>query len=190
MELSLFNSFINTAEFNGVLFYYKGVLSQNVISTIGESMKNRLDGEELSSPVKQRKLFSSFIEMAQNAMFYAPETPNHEKEAAFVVGVEGQKFYIACGNYIESKYADRIRSKIDPLLTMTIDEVKAAYKTQLRNERHEIEDQVSHGAGLGLLTIAKDSSEPIEYKIAECGSSHGRLQSDEPMSMFYLKAII
>ncbi len=189
MQLNLFNAFRNSAEFNGILFYYNGSLTQNVIITMADSLKHRLEDESThANPVKSRKLFSSFIEMAQNALHYSPASYSNkgeEKIGAIAVGISGDKFYIVCGNLIEKQYADRIREKIDPLLTMTIDEIKKAYREQLKNESHEADDEVSKGAGLGLLTIARDSSQPIEYSITDADCD-----ADRDLAYFFLKATI
>ncbi|MCB6182696.1 SiaB family protein kinase [Leeia sp. TBRC 13508] len=184
MQLDLFSAFRNNAEFNGVLFYYNGALSQNVINTMSDTLKQRLAQEE-GTQTKARKLFSSFIEMVQNALFYSPNNPDVEGEkiGSVAVGKDGDKFYVVCGNLVESKYADRIREKVEPLRSMTLDEIKAAYRTQLKNEMHHEEDKVSKGAGLGFLTVARDASEPIEYRLVE-------VPTHEELAYFYLKAVI
>ena len=60
MQLDLFSVFRNTADFNGVLFYFNGSLSQNVIATMGDALKQRLDSQDTAGP-KARRLFSSFM---------------------------------------------------------------------------------------------------------------------------------
>ena len=54
MQLDLFSVFRNTADFNGVLFYYNGNLSQNVIATMGDALKLRLESQDAAGP-KARK---------------------------------------------------------------------------------------------------------------------------------------
>lgn len=185
MQIDLFSAFRNNADFNGVLFYYNGSLSQNVIATMGDALKQRLESEDTSGP-KARKLFSSFIEMVQNALHYSPEVPdsNGEKIGAVAVGKKDDKYYIVCGNLVEKQYMERIREKIEPLRSMTLDEIKQAYRQQLKNELHEEKDAVSKGAGLGFLTVARDSSEPIEYSLIEEPNETGDL------AYFYLKATV
>lgn len=185
MQLDLFSAFRNTADYNGVLFYYNGVLSQNAIATMGDALKQRLEGQDASSP-KARKLFSSFIEMLQNALHYSPDAPdsNGEKLGAVAVGRRDGKFYIVCGNLVEKKYTGRIREKIEPLRTMTLEEIKKAYREQLKNDSHAEENAVSKGAGLGFLTVARDSSEPIEYSLIDMPGH----ESD--LAYFYLKATV
>ena len=61
MNLDIFSSFRDTADANGILFYYHGNISQNVIHTMGEALKQRLESQDANAKTS-RKLFSSFIE--------------------------------------------------------------------------------------------------------------------------------
>lgn len=185
MQIDLFSAFCNTADFNGVLFYYHGSLSQNVIATMGEALKHRLEKEDASGP-KARKLFSSFIEMEQNALHYSRDVPgsNGEKIGAVAVGKKNDKYYIVCGNLVEKKYAARICEKIEPLRSMTVDEIKKAYREQLKNDNHALEDSISKGAGLGFLTLAREASEPIEYSLIDVPGG------GQDFAYFFLKATI
>jgi hypothetical protein len=185
MHIDLFSVFRSTADFNGVLFYYNGALSQNVIATMGEALKQRLNSNTEYDQKSSRKLFSSFIEMLQNAVHYSPVVPGtDEKTGAVAVGNKDGKFFIVCGNLVEKQYVERIRDKIEPLKTMTLDEIKQAYRVQLKNDAHETEDEVSKGAGLGFLTVARDASQPIEYSLVDALDRRG------DYAYFYLKAII
>ena len=165
MEINLFSDFHQDAEQRGIILYYSGAFSQNIVATISDILKTRLVGHDLNS-FNSRKVFSSFIEMAQNAMHYSPLAPETggEKIGALAVGKNQDGIYIICANIIDRNYIDRISSKIDLVNNMSIEEVKAAYKIQLRNENHEDEDEISKGAGLGLLTMARDSKSKIEYR--------------------------
>lgn len=183
MQFDMFNAFCNSADFSGVIFYYNGELSQNVIATMGDALKGRLEEEGNLGP-KARKLFSSYIEMVQNALHYSPVSPEGGKIGAVAVGRRKEdKYFIVCGNLVQKLHVERIREKIEPLRNMTLDEIKKAYREQLKNDRHSAEDAVSKGAGLGFLTVARDASEPIEYAFDEA-PGHADL------ARFYLKAIV
>jgi hypothetical protein len=71
-----------------------------------------------------------------------------------------------------------LREKLEPLKTMTLEEIKRAYQTTLRADLPE----GSKGSGLGFLTVARDASEPIEFEFAKC-DNHDDM-------MFYLKATV
>jgi hypothetical protein len=100
------------------------------------------------------------------------------------VGKRDDKYYIVCGNLVEQQHVERIRQKIEPLRNMTMDEIKKAYREQLRNEHHSDQDSVSKGAGLGFLTLARDASEPIEYSLTPVDGHESEL------AYFYLKATV
>jgi len=56
---------------------------------------------------------------------------------------------------------------LETLRTMTIDEIKREYKEMLRAETPE----ESKGAGLGLLTMARDASEPLEFEFTPANAA-------------------
>ncbi len=134
---------------------------------MGDILKQRLDNNDAKGSVT-KKLFSSFIEMVQNALHYSPLVPDSsfEKIGAVAVGKRDEHFYIICGNLVDKKYVSRITEKIELVNSMTRDEVKLAYRTQLKNENHNA-DEVSKGAGLGFLTLARDSISAIEYSFKD-----------------------
>lgn len=167
MEIDLFGSFQDEADKKGVVFYYSGALSQNAIATMGDILKQRLEMNDAKGS-SAKKLFSSFIEMIQNALHYSPIAPdsNVEKIGAVAVGKVDDHFYIICGNLVDKKYVSRVTEKIEAVNSMSSDEVKLAYRAQLRNDNHS-DDEVSKGAGLGLLTLARHSVSPIEYSFKD-----------------------
>jgi hypothetical protein len=177
VEIDLFSSFKNHALEKGIVFYYSGKISQNAIATMGDVLKHRFENSE--NPSSTRKVFSSFIEMIQNALHYSPQSldGNVEKIGAIAVGKQNGQYFIICGNVVGREFASRISDKIDIVNGMSKEEVKAAYKAQLRCE-DITDDEISKGAGLGLLTIARDSVLPIEYHfkpIAEYDNQYSEL---------------
>jgi hypothetical protein len=182
MNLSNFNEFCNRAASQGVLFYYTGEFSSNVIGTLSDTVRERL--EALGTPNKHgRKVFSTFMEMAQNILHYADDSSTAGRRiGALAVGHEDGKFYVLCGNPVRIDHVERLRAKLEPLRSMTLDEIKAAYREQLRNEAHA-EDTLSKGAGLGFLTMAREASEPIDYQIIHHAG-------DSAYAEFYLRAVI
>ena len=163
MLIDLFTVFREEADANGIVFYYSGILSQNVITTMSESLKQKLQIQD-EKGARSRKVFSTFIEMVQNAMHYSPSM--HEsidtKEGSIIVSKKEDKYFLICANFIQKQHENRISDKIEPILKMSIEEIKQAYRAQLKNDQH-CDDTISKGAGLGFLTLARDSIEPIEY---------------------------
>ncbi len=184
MKLDVFNDFCQRAIQNGILFYYSGEFSQNVVGTMSDALKQRLDSVGAPNTAR-RKVFSAFVEMAQNIIHYAAENgEDGAKVGALAVGEFGGKFYVICGNPVKLDHVDRLRAKLDPLRRMSLEEIKTAYREQLRNDAHETEDDISKGAGLGFLTVARESSEPIEYQIVYSS------ERDDGVAELYLRAVI
>jgi hypothetical protein len=182
MSIDLFTLFREEADTNGIVFYYSGILSQNVITTMSESLKQKLQAQDASG-TRSRKIFSTFIEMVQNAMHYSPDSDD-TKEGSIIVGKKEDKYFVVSANFIQKQHEARISEKLDAIQKMSADEIKQAYRAQLKNDRHESDDTISKGAGLGFLTLARDSVEPIAYSFKDViGDTH-------ELSCFYLKTTI
>lgn len=198
------------AEHNGLLLYYAGTFNPHVIQAAADTLKSRLASEDGSSSAK-RKLFSTFIEMAQNVLHYAAPLPAADTgprqalsapvpQGAIGVGrIDAQTcaqeagpdqapacFWIACSNAVRSEHVPRLAAKLDAVRAMSHPEIKAAYKAQLHNTDHGTSDDISRGAGLGWLTIARDASAPLQYHIATGEDA----AETAPHAVFHVKALI
>ena len=179
---------LNTPCFPGLadnlIFFYAGYFSQNIINAIGDAVRLRMEQSEASSSVR-RKIFSTFIEMAQNIVHYSSDTLTPPDQATMemragsvMVTHSDDRFYILCANPVDAKFAEQLKPLLDPLRVMTTEQIKNAYRQTLRSADNA---ENSKGSGLGFLTIAKDSSAPLEYGFTP--AAHGML-------MFTLKATI
>jgi hypothetical protein len=100
------------------------------------------------------------------------------RHGSVCISTRDDRFFLHCANPVQAEIADRLREKLEHLRTLTIDEIKREYKETLRAETPE----ESKGAGLGLLTMARDASEPLEFEFTPAGRD-GNI-------MFCLKATI
>lgn len=201
-----FERFQANAQDCGVLFYYAGEFTPAVVAAAADSLKQRLATEDASGPAK-RKLFSTFVEMAHNILHYAvqPEDDGAAPLAADAApGPKGAigvgkdlpdnghdaaeaapaQYWIVCSNAVDIAHVPRLTDKLDTLRAMSLEEIKQSYREQLRNPDHNANDTLSKGAGLGLLTIARDASAPLEYSFASTPESEGRT------AQFHVKARI
>lgn len=183
MTTATIDAFLAHAAEQQVLLHYSGDLSGSIVATLSDTVRERLDD---SAPDRRvaRRVFSAFVEMAQNVLHYGHrpsgcETPN----ATLTVVRDEERFAVICCNRVRGEQVGRIRSRVESVRAMTLDEIKAAYRTQLRNDEHEQTDTESRGAGLGFLTLAREASEPIDYRIVAVA---GEPDSAE----FHLRAII
>ncbi|MBY0417727.1 MAG: SiaB family protein kinase [Pararheinheimera sp.] len=178
-------AFCEIARKHHVIFYYVGYFSQNIVAAMADAVKLKLEVSGVNGPTR-RKLFSSFVEMAQNIIHYSADalTPteqdNNEIRHGSVCISENQGQYsLLCANPISTGIAEDLRQRLETLRGMTMDEIKQAYKESLRAEPLE----GSKGAGLGFLTMARDSREPLEFEFWP-------MEQRPDVAMFYLKASI
>jgi hypothetical protein len=180
-EYRIFSDFVKERK---IVFYYYGYFSQTIVSAMAETIKLSMKQADTTAAVK-RKLFSCFVEMAQNIIHYSSEalTPATQDDAevrqgAVCIGHTDDRFYLMCSNRVAAHDVTPLREKLEPLRSMTLEEIKRAYQDTLRAEQPE----GSKGAGLGFLTVARDASKPLEFEFAP-------LDNHDDM-MFYLKVTV
>jgi len=156
----------------GIIFSFSGYLSEGILFSLGEALREKMTLEEADGPTV-RRVFSVFVEQMQNIIRYSAEKivasdgRAIELSAGMVtIGMEGGKFFIVCGNTVRNGDVPRLRERLDFLKGLDKDGIKAHYREQLR----EAPDEGSRGATIGLIEIARRASEPIEYDFAETGS--------------------
>lgn len=178
--------FQSHAEGSGVLLYYSGAFTPAIVAATADTLKQRLQTEDVTGPAR-RKLFSTFVEMAQNVLHYATPTPSGaigvgRSEAG--AGGEPGHYWIACINPIDPAHVERLTDKLEAVRAMSLDEIKQHYREQLHNTEHAQNDSISRGAGLGLLTIARDASAPLEYSFTPA------LAGGDSATLFHMKACV
>lgn len=179
------NQFLETARKRNIVFFYVGYFSQSVVTAISEVIRARLENVGAAGPTR-RKIFSSFIELSQNIMHYSSDAlvPNDQSEnqmrrGSFCIGTSEDGFFLLSANPVATSNVELIRKSLEPLRSMTVEQIKEAYKKALREET----PVSSKGAGLGFLTLARDASEPLDFEFVT--------DSENPnTTIFCIKAII
>ncbi|PDO87472.1 hypothetical protein BK796_08395 [Kosakonia pseudosacchari] len=166
---------------NAVELFYTGYFSQQHIVSLGEVIRTWLDKHE-SSAVTRRKLFSAFIEMGQNIVRYSSDdrylsTEQHELRFGSVCfHMDQTHYYLETANLVGPEASTLLQTNLDVLRGMSQAEIRDAWKQGLRSEA----PATSKGANIGLLTMARDTSLPLEYRIHPLAASS--------LSAFHLKA--
>ncbi|AOV01329.1 hypothetical protein AA671_17460 [Delftia tsuruhatensis] len=181
-----YGSFFHLARQHQVIFYYVGYFSQNIVAAMAEAVRLQLEVAGVPGPTR-RKLFSSFVEMAQNIIHYSADalTPPHQDDGELRHGAvcirreDDGSFVLLCANPIEPGMGEALRAKLDALRSMTLDEIKKACRQSLRDDAPE----GSKGAGMGFLTLARDAREPLQFDFDPAQTVDGR-------PVFYLKATL
>ncbi|MEY3220625.1 MAG: hypothetical protein RIT27_1982 [Pseudomonadota bacterium] len=166
----------------GVMLCFSGYLSQELMIGIGEVLRNKLKQEEDSSMVL--KIFSVFVEQAQNIMRYSADQipPNSEEDSALgsgilVIGKNQGHYYISCGNIVDNHKVPHLNSQLIKLQQMDKEELKQYYKEQRKKDT----PQDSKGAGLGFIELARKSNSQFEFSFQPI---------DEHFAFFSFKTIL
>ncbi|MEI6030514.1 MAG: biofilm regulation protein kinase SiaB [Synechococcaceae cyanobacterium ELA739] len=168
--------------FNGqrILICFNGPISRTLIGEIGVALKDHIESTQ-SSQSAAMDVFSVYIEMSQNIRHYANAKGYGDKDASATVviaEVEDGHYAVSAGNIIELADGEALVARIEKLAHLDKAELKSLYKQQLRQPRDE--DRAT-GAGLGLIEIARKSSQPLEANLGE---------ADQGKAFFSLCAII
>ena len=189
MDFINFDQFQTQAHASGVIFFHSGEFNSVIVTAAAESLKHCMDEAGATGPAR-RKLFSTFVEMAQNIIHYAALPPGavpekvQSKNGTIGVGKGDSDYWVICVNRVETAHITRLSEKLDALRSMSLDDIRKSYRVQLHNTGHETSDTLSKGAGLGWLTIARDSRQPLEYSFSSDPESNGKT------AFFFVKAVI
>jgi len=150
--------YYDTANRHNVLLSFKGALSQEILVEMGNIVKNRMNMNK-----KLKKLFSIFVELAQNMMHYSAERviiDGKDIGVGIILFTEKESgFTIFSGNIVDNKSIENLTDEIDNLNQLDKEELNTLYNEKIRQPRPED----SKGAGLGLIEIARKASGKITY---------------------------
>lgn len=163
-----------------ILLCFNGPISRSLIEEIGNALKNYLQADN-AMPAAAMDVFGVYIEMTQNIRHYAMAQGYGELDssATVVVARDGEGHYLVqAGNLVEPADGEALVQRVNELAAMDKNELKAAYKTQLRQPRAE---NARSGAGLGLIDVARKAAQPLSASLS---------QVNEGRAFFSLRAVI
>ncbi len=165
MLAQYYRSFKRTLDEQGIIFSFSGYMSENILYSLGEALRQKMTLEEADMNTA-KKVFSVFVEQAQNVIRYSAEKVEGQRgegvelsSGMVTIGSDDGAFFIVCGNVIREEDEARLRQRLDHLNSLDAPAIKAYYREQLR----EAPDDDSRGATIGLIEIARRASRPIEF---------------------------
>jgi hypothetical protein len=171
----------------GVLFSFAGFLSEGVLQALGDTLRKKM-ALERADVNQSRRVFSVFVELAQNIIRYSAERLDREGSGAkdrlgcgiVAVGREDHRFFVVCGNMVRRAEVDGLKERLSYLATLDREGLRAHFRERLRGSGGD-EDEVTEGASVGLIEIARCVSGPIRFDF---------LDVDADRAFFCLKAYI
>lgn len=175
--------FHNSLRSRGIIFSFVGYVSEGILFSLGESLRQKMAIEETDANIAKR-VFSVFVEQVQNVVRYSahrigqmPPSQIELSSGVIAVGAEDGRFFVVCANAMRSSDVPRLRERLESLSAMDKDAIKKFYRQKLK----EPPEDESKGATLGLIEIARRTSEPLEFAF---------MNIDDETSFFCLKAHI
>ncbi|WP_313515067.1 biofilm regulation protein kinase SiaB [Pseudomonas sp.] len=149
-----------------IMLCFNGPISRSLIEEIGNALRNYLAADH-AHPSSAMDVFAVYIEMTQNIRHYSKVKNWSDQEAGATVVVarnDAGRYVVSAGNLIEAADGENLMRAVKELAELDKSQLKAMYKEQLRRPRDE---NVVSGAGLGLIDIARKSSEPLQATLRE-----------------------
>lgn len=149
----------------GIIFSFNGFISESILFALGDALKKKMSADETSVTTIKR-VFSVFVEQAQNIIRYSAETLGEDgreghqiRSGLITVGTEGGRFFVACGNVMRRDEAGPLQARLEMLRGLDPAGIKAYYREKILDPA----TAGSKGANLGLIEIARRASEPIQF---------------------------
>jgi hypothetical protein len=143
-----------------VMLCFSGPVSRGLLEEIGNALRNYLSAEQVH-PNAAMDVFAVFIELTQNIRHYVSAQcwTEQDSEAIVVISHDCAGHYSVCaGNLVEPADGEALLARIENLARLDPAALKQCYKTQLHQPRAILRQS---GAGLGLIDIARKSSQPM-----------------------------
>ena len=147
----------------GTFFCYAGPLSEEVLTSISGVVKDQLTDSDSDLLIK-KKVFSIFIEQAQNIIRYSGAGLEKSGVGSVSISHTDTGFVLEAVNEINPTDQVRVAQMLDELQSMDESELKRAYRERMKSGPPE----GSVGAGLGFIEVARRSSS-FDYAFEERG---------------------
>jgi Family of unknown function (DUF6272) len=149
---------------SGILICFNGPISTALIGEIGSALKEHIESNH-APELEVMDVFSVYIEMSQNIRNYATSHGFNDVESSATVVIaaaEAGHYAVCAGNLVELEDGKVLLKRIHELAACDKAQLKLLYKQQLRQPHSQTPGQ---GAGLGLIEIARRSSQPMEASL-------------------------
>lgn len=155
-KYKLFDHYLKMKEKN-IFLIFSGLFSDDIFSALIRKIQTVLS-EKGEKPIIIKKIFSIFIELAQNIYFYSAE----EKGEGIILIEDHKDFYrIRAGNLSGNADACSFKKEIEAVNRLSKKELRELYMKKLKSPS----DPGKIGGNIGLLIAARKSGNPIDINI-------------------------
>ena len=159
MDLSQAIGLRNQLRTHKVIMAYNGAISDDLMLTLADLLKTRMLAQD--DPKRSKTIFSVFMEGVQNLIWHGGD--NSDTSGMILITQDEGHVTIMCGNRIAQKDTLDLRERLNQIANADQETIRQLYRDGMSNSKeHE-----GPGAGLGLLEIARRSSQPISYAFVD-----------------------
>lgn len=156
------------------VMYYKGSFDQAILENISLKLRRRF----ADNPRMSAKLFSVFIELAQNIAYYSAESNFFYEEdlknnilqadedkknygvGTVVIHNRENEIILSAGNLVPTEKVKGMITKCKEINILSVDELRAL-KKEIRSLDHTQEQK---GGNIGLIHVALKSGNPLKVE--------------------------
>jgi hypothetical protein len=156
-----------TMEENQVIIAYEGEFNINTTQSVLSLAERNLD-QKLDKGQTKRRAFNIAIECLQNISTHSDRNDDFPN-SIFIIGHEGNEFYVSSGNTIKTSKVESLQNKIDQINNLDTEGLKQLHMQAIK-ESLKVEE--SSNAGLGLISIARKSGQKLDYEFIPVDSNN------------------
>jgi hypothetical protein len=144
---------------NQLLLAYKDNINEETSDQLIAMVDSKMIGFDEEKKIK-KKVFNVLVECLQNVSRHAePEKGKDHESSILLIGRNETSFFIITGNMMDNDKTAYFKEKLEHINNLNPEEIRDKYKELMSN----MEFSDKGGAGLGLLDIARKSSNKFEY---------------------------
>lgn len=170
-----------------VTYSYRGPITESVIAATSQSLRARLLEQQVEKQLA-RRIFSSFVELTYNILHHGVPEPSGEGRTLHHGELRLEErdncFELTATSRMTREAASGLLEKIAQFAGMTRDQIRFEYQLRISNLQYEPADSQRVGAGLGLVTLARDARGPLRARFEDTE------EADAPTCLFSICSTI
>ncbi len=147
----------------GILLLQKGDFSQETILPVLDIIQQNFKKEKGTD--KNKSVYHVLVELLQNISKNSLVI-NNRHDGIFLIQQINNSYIISAGNFVSRTKVADFESRLKTVQAMTDEQLEELYQKELLEE----DESASGRAGLGLIDIAREGNEPIQYCFHEIDS--------------------
>ncbi|EAY24755.1 SiaB family protein kinase [Microscilla marina] len=159
--------FYSQIEQENILLSYKGPVTDFLLTEFSNDIRTQLREERKAG----KKVFSIFMELAQNVLYYSREMDGFDggDKVGILAVIELDTCYkVMTGNMIPAESVPQLVAKCKKINSLDRDALRA-YKRELRDSPPH---SGSKGAGIGLVQVALTANNVLDAHMEQTDKDH------------------